>query len=117
MENIANLSPELAAEVDDTVGIVQLICGEQNHRTFWAYVSMYPSKYQDYMAKVAAHETVNVTEYGIVIDTGWGTLPPQDVQDRMKTEFGADNNFETELNKIVQDAYNQEIKNTGQTYS
>ena len=79
------------------MGIIQLICGEINHRAFWAYVSMYPSKYVEYCQKVADHEDVNVEEYGIVIDKGWGALPPQEAQDRMKADFDTDNAFEEQL--------------------
>lgn len=111
MDDIANLPADFKQDVDDSVGIIQLICGEVNHRPFWAYVSMFPSTYMEYIQKVEAHEKVNVEEYGVVIDTGWEAYPPQEVQDRMKKDFGADNNLQAELNKIAEDFSEQERRN------
>jgi len=96
------LSLEIPKELDDAMGIIQLVTGEVDYRSCWAYVSMYPSTYMEYLDKVEAHETMNIEDYGIVIETGWGQQPPQDVQDRMKRDFGADPNMAMELAKIVQ---------------
>lgn len=105
MNYLADLPEEIKQEIDDSMGIIELVLGELDHKPFWAYVSMYPTTYQEYRQKTDALETVNLEEYGIVIDKGWGKLPPEDVQERMKISYGADHTLQDQLTKMAEEIY------------
>lgn len=103
-----NLTIEEQQEIDDSVAIIELVTGQIKEKPFWTYISMYPSKYLDYQEKIQSGQSVKLEDYGIVIDKGWGSEPPQDVQERMKKHFGADNDLQDKLIAMTQEMLDAE---------
>ena len=62
-------------------GILTLVQGEVSEKQFWALLSMYPSKYNEYERKVSEAEEISITKYGRIIESGYGGLPPKEQQE------------------------------------
>jgi hypothetical protein len=105
INEVLNLNDDMNSldAVDESIGIFQMVTGVIEDKKFWAYLSMYPSRYEEYRARVEATEIVNLEEYGEVIEKGWGAEPPQEVIDRMTDQYGIDVSFEDDVNKLVQE--------------
>lgn len=99
-ENALN-QVQMPEDIDDTVGILQMVTGRIEGQAFWAYLAMFPSKYQEYVAKVQNNEPVDLMSYGEVIEQGYGEQPPQEVVDRMAAEYGAEPDFEQTLAAMI----------------
>jgi len=99
-----NLTIELPADIDDSMRILQLVGGLIDGKPFWAYLAMFPSKYQDYALRTQSGEAVDLADYGDSLEQGWGSEPPQDVQDRMARDYGAEPDFENDLAALLAEA-------------
>ena len=88
---------------DEEIGIAMLIKGEIDNRPFWAYVSVFPSKYDEFMQIYQSGAPYILTDYADIIRHGLDqTDPPAAIATQMETEYGLDHNFEDNLAKITQ---------------
>jgi hypothetical protein len=77
-------------QIDNELGILTLVQGQVSEKQFWALLSLYPSKYDEYEEKIAHHEEFNITNYGRVIESGYGDMPPKEQQEFFTQKYGAD---------------------------
>lgn len=84
--------------LDDHVGIVELCGGHTPEgEAFYVYISLLPSRYEDYRRAHELRETIDLHQYGKVLHAGWGEEPPEDVKEQMEKEYKVNHNFEEEL--------------------
>ena len=69
---------------------------------FWYYLSIPPSKYPDYKKRHHAGGSLNPKDYGEVLASGWGDLPPQDIIDEMKRLYGCNPSFDEEFKEAIE---------------
>ena len=66
-------------------------------RHFYAYVAVTPSRYAEFHRKTAAREQMIIGEYGEVIEGGFEASAPADIRQRMREEYGFDEQYEKKL--------------------
>lgn len=81
------------ADLLDTVGIISLVSGETEHgETFWAYVSVPTSKYDDFL-QVQEQGDYNLNDWGTILCHGQGDTPPPEIMTKMEEDFGLTHNI------------------------
>ena len=66
---------------------VYKVCGKDGDKPAWHYVLVDEDKVQEFKDKVATG-TIDVSDYGEVLYSGWGKDPPQDIIDKVDHRFG-----------------------------
>lgn len=95
--------PITIADIDKTVSIVDLCSGTtEMGREFYAYISIPPSKYQDYRARQSRHEKINLDEFGDIIFSDWGKEPPADVRLHMEREYHLVHDLESRMQHALE---------------
>ena len=64
-----------------------IVRGKDNGRPAWRYVLVDEEKLNDYNAQVATG-TINVANYGRVLESGWGKDPPEDIVRKINSRYG-----------------------------
>lgn len=77
--------------IDNEGGQIRFLKGEFIGIKCWYYLKLSPENYQKYKKIFSNSKDVNISEYGEVIESGWGDYPQQKVIDKMLKEY----NFET----------------------
>ncbi|WFW29744.1 MAG: hypothetical protein LJI21_00225 [Wolbachia endosymbiont of Menacanthus eurysternus] len=67
--------------------LVYLVRGKDCGKDAWHYVLIDKNKKEMFLAK-SRTGSMDVTDYGEVICSGWGKDPPQEVIDKINEEFG-----------------------------
>ena len=67
--------------------LVYLVCGEQSGSPVWHYVFVDEEKVDDFKAKVVTG-TIDVSDYGRVLKSGWGDYPPNNIARKMDLRCG-----------------------------
>ncbi len=89
-------------DADATHGIVHIITGrDANGEPFYAYVSVKPSRYEEFLLITRAGEEMDLAEFGRILSAGFGEEPPNDVRARMEEKYGVDHNFLANLQKDI----------------
>lgn len=98
-----NISKEDFKEADSKVGIVE-ICSltTEDGKDFYAYISIKPSKYEEYRRVNENRETVDLNEYGRILYKDWGKGPSADVRRMMEEKYNVNHNFEAEFTQELQ---------------
>ena len=97
-------------EVDKEFGFAVLVRGEMKDEPFWAYVSIFPSKYEDFIAVQESGKPYRLTDYGDIIEYEIGqTDPSVETARRIEEEYGVDHDFQDKLEKVAK-AANSQIK-------
>ncbi len=92
---------DMLEHADKEVGIIPLVTGTtEDGYNFWAYVSITPSKYDDFKKAQSGGEYV-LSEYGDVLHSGMGDQPPQEEIKRMIDEYGIDPDFEEKAREMA----------------
>jgi len=90
-------------KVDEDGSILHLTGGtDANGKEYYAYMAIKPSLYKEFHEKSLNDETININDYGIVIESGFGALPPPEVQKKMADEYGFSANFENEITSFIE---------------
>lgn len=90
-------------DADDKVGIVHMINGKTGKgENFYAYISVRPSRYEDFVLISRAKEQMDLHEFGEILESGFGNEPPADVRRMMEEKYGVDHNFLGNLQKEVE---------------
>lgn len=85
-------------EADESVGIVHLISGTTAAgEDFYAYVSVKPSRYEEFVLIATALEQMNLEEFGQVLKKGFGKKPPPNVRKFMEETYNVDHDFMSKL--------------------
>lgn len=80
---MANLVDKLKSSRGD---MVYLVRGKDKGRPAWHYVLLDKLK-KPMFEKTIKTGAIDVAEYGTILYSGWGENPPQDIVDRIKSEF------------------------------
>lgn len=85
-------------------GMAVLISGEIEGHDFWAYVSVAPEKYEEFIAHHQAGEYYIISDYGDVIEHGFdATEPPPEIKEKMEKEYGFDHEYQKKIEAISHD--------------
>ncbi len=96
----SSLNPQ---SVSDLLCSIIVLCHAQHQdgKPFWAYLCIRPS-----MAKAFADArdsgTMDLADYGTIIEFGDGEEVPNDVQARMRRDYGVRNDYEDQLASAVE---------------
>lgn len=93
---------EYQEEIMNSLEIVQLVKGLSEGQEFWAYMVMDPLKQEEYMARVEKNEIFDLTEYGDVLESGFGSEPPEEIRRIMAEEFGFQDDFAEQVFKALE---------------
>jgi hypothetical protein len=69
--------------------LVYLVRGEEKHsqQAAWYYIQISgKAKAPVFLKNIKTG--VNLTEYGIILHSGWGKEPPEDIKQKIKDQFG-----------------------------
>jgi len=71
---------------------IYLVTGGQDQTGMpaWHYVQVVPHRRSMFERKISSGE-VSLTEYGAIIESGYGTKPPQEIIDFMSRTYGFEN--------------------------
>ena len=97
-------------DTDENSAILQFIAGTTEGKDFWAYVAMKPSLYAEYYNNVSNKVPMNVADYGEILEQGWGSKPPAEIEQKMATEYGASDDFEQNLQQELKEFIKDEAK-------
>jgi hypothetical protein len=97
---------EELAVADETSVILGYINGTlADGRPYYAYVAITPSKYREFYELTAARKPLTIEDYGSIIMFGYDNAPPPEVVEKMRTDYGFDENYGQ---KLQQDAGKQQ---------
>jgi len=92
---------ETIQKLADTLGIITLVSGETaSGARFWAYLSVPPSKYDEFLA-VQERGDYNLTDWGDILRYGEGESPSPDIMAEMEEDYGINH----QLEGMVKDLY------------
>ncbi|MBL1147326.1 MAG: hypothetical protein HND56_09300 [Pseudomonadota bacterium] len=87
-------------QADEKYGLIEFCNGrDQNGRLYWAYLTLFPSKYREFKARAAAGESFHLLDYGEELASGWGKHPPEHVKKELEEKYGL--NHKTSLEDDV----------------
>lgn len=66
--------------------LVYLVRGKDAGRQAWYYVLVDRPKLSGFLARMKGG-SLNLTQYGEVLYSGWGSTPPQSVVDKIKDDY------------------------------
>jgi len=82
---------------DGHVGILVLTQGEKmDGSPFYAYLSIPPSKYQEFV-KAEKRGNYRLRDFGQILKVGDVQEPPDEVKKEMEEKYGANHNFEEDV--------------------
>lgn len=85
-----------------SVAVLQLVTGISENEPFWAYMAMNPASHEEYLQKISRDENVDLMEYGMVLESGFGEEPPAGIREEMQSEYGFDDNFSQKIIEMVE---------------
>lgn len=89
---------------DNTVYTLVLVTGEDGEgKPQWAYALIPADNYLHFKLAEQRGE-YNLGDYGRVVHYGAGEAPPEDVRQEMIDTYGANPEFEAELQKVLEEA-------------
>ena len=95
------LSPQSMADLLCT--IVILCRGKDKYkRNFWAYLCLKPSMAESFK-KAYDSGTLNLVDYGTILEAGEGIDVPNDVKVMMQRDYGVRDDYEDQLLKAIDD--------------
>jgi hypothetical protein len=103
-KSLKTLSPEELKIADSHAGFVHLVSGKTaTGEDFYAYISVLPSRYEEFMLISRAREEMNLHEFGRVLEAGFGKEPPRDVQEDMAACYHIDPLFMKKIRHAADD--------------
>ena len=68
-------------EQNKKAGVVELFSGNTGDgKEFYAYLSVFPTKYVEYVERQECGKTTNMHEYGSILKTGWRKTSSKEAQ-------------------------------------
>lgn len=86
----------------ESVAVLQLVTGISENQAFWAYMAMNPASHEEYLERISRDEHVDLTEYGMVLQSGWGEEPPAEIRAQMEQEYGFDDGFADQVIEMIE---------------
>ena len=83
--------------------IVVLCRGKDRYqRNFWAYLCIKPSMAESFK-KARDSGSMNLVDYGTILEAGEGTEVPEEVRLMMEKNFGVRHDYEERLLKVIEE--------------
>jgi hypothetical protein len=96
------ISPQAMADLLCT--IVLLFRGKDKYnRDFWAYICIKPSM-ADAFKQACDSGSINITDFGTILEAGEGAEPSYEVKMRMEHDFGVRHDYEDQLRRAIEDS-------------
>jgi len=96
------ISPQAMADLLCT--IVLLCRGKDKYsRDFWAYMCIKPSMAEAFK-QARDSGSMNLADYGTILEAGEGTEVPTDIQQRMERDYGVRQDYEDQLINAIKAA-------------
>lgn len=106
-----HFSPAQLKNTDKHIGIIHLISGTTaKGEDFFAYISVKPSLYEEFLSKMENGIRMDVDKYGKVLKKGYGKNPSAEVQQELIDKFGLDPNFMEHLTAEIEKRQNAKKK-------
>jgi len=97
-------------QADRRMGIVELCSGKTAWgEDFYAYLNVSPSKYEEYKKAHIIGGAVDLTEYGEVLEAGFGSEPTKQVREQMAKKYNIDRKFEEKIQQQISRLWNDKI--------
>lgn len=97
-------------EADKKIGIVELCTGQTSlGQNFFAYISILPSKYEQYKQAQSFGQVMDLTEYGEILEAGMGINPPEKIMREMEEKYNLDHSFEDNFKKEIAKLHEERI--------
>lgn len=91
------------ARMDQEIGMLELYQGtDPDGLSFYAYISVKPSKYAEYQHNVQNMIPMDIEEFGKIIHEGDGDMPSQEVQQMMAEKHGVDHAMPAHFDSLKQ---------------
>ena len=91
-------SQEQLLDLDNDTAVLAFTNGQMEDGTpYYAYVAVKPSRYQEFYNISKAREPMVIGEFGTIVACGAELMPPADVQQQMRDEYGFDDEYENKL--------------------
>ena len=74
-------------------GGIRFVTGKEQGRACWFYLKVHDDALRYYKHAMTNNNNIQLSDYGNIIHSGWGSPPPKKVQKFMKAEY----NFDTIL--------------------
>lgn len=99
------LTSEILEEADNSMGFVHLMMGKTGKgEDFYAYISVLPSRYEEFSLISRAKEQMNLHEFGDILESGFGHEPPPSIRHRMENSHNIDYTFMDKVKKVIEQA-------------
>src|SRR4051812_14891311 len=82
----------------------------QNGAVYWAYVSVKPSRYREFLQLGKERKPKRLTDYGAILLYGFDPVVPESVKAEMKRKHGFDENYLAQLSQEARAARIQFLK-------
>lgn len=92
----------LNSTMSDASSTLMILCNgvRADGSPFWAYMCIKPNNAKAFR-EARSHGTMNLEDYGTVLEWGDGIAPSKEVQERMERDFGMNHRFEEELLRAI----------------
>ncbi len=93
------------------IELIKLISGkDKSDKPFYAYVRIFSEKLEEFTNLDNSYDlkSINVSEYGEIIKSGWGKTPSEEVKEYMKENHNCLEEFE----EIFEAEFSENIKKT-----
>ena len=74
----------------------------QEGEAFWAYLCIKPSMAKSF-AEARMRGGFMLEEYGTIIESGLGAAPPDNIRQKMQTQFGMRDDYEAILERVIEE--------------
>ena len=67
--------------------LIWLVTAGDHGRPCWYYLELYKAKIELFKVRLKSGP-FPLTDYGTILYSGWGEAPPEDIQNKIKEQFG-----------------------------
>jgi len=97
-EMIIKKAQGLLNEADDFINMTMFCNGKtEDGDEFYAYFNLLPSRISDLNKAIEHERSINLTDFGTIIEAGNGLFPSDEVSKKMEEEYHVDYEFSTKL--------------------
>ncbi len=95
-------STEELQKADDSSAIIAYTNGvTEDGRPYYAYMAVKPSRYREFYELTSARKAIVLNDFGNIIEGGFEESPPANIVQRMRNEYGFDENYEKAIKEEV----------------
>jgi len=78
---------QIRSMLERSMPVVYLVRGKDDGRLAWHYVLIYPARLESFKRQLVTG-SLDVSDYGDVIESGWGGDPPANVTRAIERDYG-----------------------------